>query len=176
VVQHWQKLFDDTCAQILLTRSDLESDKRRENAKNTLNTLFEMQAIPIINENDSVVIDELVVGDNDNLAAEVAILCEADLLIICSDVAGLYDKNPKQHADAKLIPLVENIDQSILKCAGVSDNPIATGGMHTKLEAACLTMNAGIATLIVDGRNSETFKLLKQENAVGTLFLPKNKD
>jgi len=170
VMQHWQKLFDHHCAQILLTRSDLESEKRRTNAKNTLDTLFAMQAIPIINENDSVVIDELVVGDNDNLAAKVAVLCDADLLIICSDVDGLYDKNPVHHPDAKLISFVDNIDDSIIGCADTTSNPFATGGMFTKLEAAKLATDAGIDTLIVNGREAVTFETLKKSRRTGTFF------
>lgn len=170
LMQHWQKLFDNHCAQILLTRSDLESQQRRTNAKNTINTLFSMQAIPIINENDSVVVDELVVGDNDNLAAQVAEMCGADLMIICSDVDGLYDKNPKVSNDAKLIPLVETIDESHFEFAGTTDNPIATGGMKTKLQAARFASDAGIDTLIVNGRSVETFERLKRNKVTGTLF------
>ena len=175
VIQHWQKLFDDTCAQILLTRSDLESDKRVINARNTLNMLFEMKALPIINENDSVVVDELVVGDNDNLAARVAVMCHADLLLICSDVDGLYDKNPKQFDDAKFISQVEVIDQNILGFADITCNPIATGGMHTKLQAAQLATNAGIHTLIVNGRDAKTFENLKKQKRSGTLFVAQEK-
>ncbi len=171
VMQHWQKLFDDTCAQILLTRSDLESEKRLFNAKNTFETLFKMGAIPIINENDSVVIDELVVGDNDNLAARVAVMCEAQLLIICSDVNGLYDKNPKQFDDAKLIESVEKVDDKIFNYAGATDNPIAVGGMTTKLQAAQLATNNGINTLIINGRDATSFEKLKREESVGTLFM-----
>lgn len=173
IMQHWQKLFDDTCAQILLTRADLENKKRRINAQNTLNTLFDMGVIPIINENDSVVVDELVVGDNDNLAAQVAVLCEADQLIICSDVNGLYDKNPSRHDDAVLIPQVKQVTQQIFNFADATDNPIATGGMHTKLEAALLATNAGIETLIINGRRAESFDKLKNNQQVGTRFLVK---
>jgi glutamate 5-kinase len=171
VMQHWQKLFDDNCAQLLLTRSDLESEKRLFNAKNTLETLFKMGSIPIINENDSVVIDELIVGDNDNLAARVAVMCEADLLIICSDVNGLYDKNPKQFNDAKLVEKVEKIDNTIFSYAGSTDNPIATGGMTTKLQAAQLATENGIDTLIINGREAASFEKLKRQENVGTLFM-----
>ncbi|TQV86487.1 glutamate 5-kinase [Aliikangiella coralliicola] len=171
VMQHWQKLFDDTCAQILLTRSDLEGDKRVVNARNTLETLFKMDAIPIINENDSVVVDELVVGDNDNLAARVAVMCDADLLLICSDVNGLYDKNPKQFDDAKLLATVDTIDERILGFADVTNNPIATGGMHTKLQAAQLATGAGIDTIIINGREAKSFERLKNETISGTLFI-----
>ncbi|WP_444994475.1 glutamate 5-kinase [Aliikangiella sp. IMCC44359] len=175
VMQHWQKLFDNQCAQILLTRSDLESEKRVFNAKNTLNTLFQMNAIPIINENDSVVVDELVVGDNDNLAARVAVTCNADLLIICSDVDGLFNKNPQQHCDAELIQFVETIDETISGYAEATHNPIATGGMQTKIDAAKFAMESGIDTLIVNGRKATTFEQLKQSKKTGTLFVGKNK-
>ncbi len=170
LMQHWQKLFDHHCAQILLTRSDLESDKRLTNAKNTLNTLFSMKAIPIINENDSVVVDELVVGDNDNLAARVAAMCHADLLIICSDVDGLFDQNPKIHANARLITHVPHIDDSIFAMADTTDNPIATGGMFTKIQAAKVATEAGVSTLIINGRNAKSFEKLKNGEHCGTLF------
>lgn len=171
IMQHWQKLFDDICAQILLTRSDLESVKRLANAKNTLNTLLNMESIPIINENDSVVIDELVVGDNDNLAAQVAVVCEADLLIICSDVEGLFNKNPNEFTDAKLIKEVEKVDETIMSYAENTSNPIATGGMLTKLQAAKLATDSGIETLIVNGKKANTFDKLKSSHSVGTLFI-----
>lgn len=174
IMQHWQKLFDDTCAQILLTRSDLESPARSNNARNTLNTLLQIKAIPIINENDSVVVDELVVGDNDNLAASVAILSEADLLIICSDVDGLYESDPRQSPEAKRIYRVGSIDNTILACADTTHNPIATGGMHTKLQAAQRASTAGIATLIINGRKGKSFEALKAGQTEGTLFLATN--
>jgi len=171
IMHHWQKLFDDRCAQILLTRSDLDSDKRSLNIKNTLNTLIEINAIPIINENDSVAVDELVVGDNDNLAARVAVMCEADLLFICSDVDGLFDKNPKQFCDATLIKQVEKIDQQIFDSASTSDNSIATGGMLTKIQAAKVATNAGIEVVIVNGRKASSFENLKQGKYYGTRFI-----
>lgn len=171
VMQHWQKFFDDSVAQILLTRSDLESEKRLLNAKNTVNTLLTMKSVPIINENDSVVVDELVVGDNDNLAARVALMCEADLLIICSDVDGFYDKNPQQFDDARLFERIETINQSILDCADKTNNPIATGGMYTKLQAAEIATQAGIDTLIINGRKATSFEHLKRSETSGTLFV-----
>ncbi len=170
VMQHWQRFFDIPCAQLLLTRSDLESEKRRLNAKNTLGHLFKVNALPIINENDSVVIDELVVGDNDNLAAKVAIMCKADRLIICSDVDGLYDKNPAEHSDAKMLTQINTIDDQIMNYASDTSNPIATGGMTTKLQAAITATNKQIETLIVNGRKAETFEALKASHNPGTLF------
>jgi len=173
IMQHWQKLFDIPCAQVLLTRSDLESDNRSSHIKNTLDMLIEMNSIPIINENDSVAIDELVVGDNDNLAAEVAVMSNADLLIICSDVNGLYDANPNQSQNANLLECVEEITPEIISFAGATDNPIATGGMQTKLQAAQLSTQQGIDTLIVNGKESDTFEKLKQNVCSGSLFLSK---
>lgn len=170
LMQHWQRFFDRPCAQILLTRSDLESKKRLTNAENTLEQLFELGAIPIINENDSVVVDELVVGDNDNLAARVAVMCNADRLIICSDVDGLFDQNPVNFPEAKLLKSVPVIDQSILDLASDSHNPIGTGGMVTKLEAAQYANKYGIETLIINGRNAESFELLKADRNPGTIF------
>ncbi len=170
VMQHWQKLFDQSCAQILLTRSDIESERRRSNAKNTLEALFAMGAIPIINENDSVVIDELVVGDNDNLAAQVAVLCQANTLIICSDVDGLYDKNPSLFSDAELISEVETICNNVLGFASDTDNPIATGGMRTKLQAAQFATQNNVDTFIVNGKSAHTFEKLKSGTNPGTWF------
>ena len=172
VMQHWQKFFDRPCAQILLTRSDLESEKRLSNAKNTIEELFRIGAIPIINENDSVVIDELVVGDNDNLAAKVAVMCEAQRLIICSDVDGLFDKNPVGNDEAKLLSEVFEIDQSIMQSAKGSGSKTGTGGMVTKLQAAKFATSESLETLIVNGKKAQTFESLKLELNPGTLFHP----
>jgi len=170
VMQHWQRFFDKPCAQLLLTRSDLESEKRLANAKNTIEHLFKVGAIPIINENDSVVIDELVVGDNDNLAARVAVMCNADRLIICSDVNGLYDKSPAKFEDAKMFREIDVIDQTIMEYAADTDNPMGTGGMKTKLQASIIATKEKIETLIVNGREAETFEALKADVNPGTLF------
>jgi glutamate 5-kinase len=170
IMQHWQKLFDLPCAQVLLTRSDLESESRSLHIKNTLNTLIEMNSVPIINENDSVAIDELVVGDNDNLAAKVAVLCEVDLLVICSDVNGLYQSNPNKNSSAKFVELVKNISPKIMRYAEATDNPLATGGMLTKLQAAKIATQQGIETIIVNGKETVTFENLKRNVCAGTLF------
>jgi len=170
VMQHWQKLFDETCAQILLTRADLENPKRLQNARNTLETLFTMNALPIINENDSVVVDELVVGDNDNLAARVAVLCDADMLIICSDVDGLFDKDPRHYSDAKLLSQIDTIDDALFRVAGSAGSAIATGGMQTKLQAAQFATSQGIDTYIINGRDAASFERLKRSQVAGTWF------
>ncbi len=112
---------------------------------------MKLNALPIVNENDSVVVQELKVGDNDNLAAHVADIVEADLLIICSDIDGLYTKNPKKYKDAEKIHVVDQINDEIYSMAGVSDNPVATGGMQTKIEAAEKAVSRGIDTLIING-------------------------
>lgn len=176
VIQHWQSLLKNRCAQLLLTRADIENNLRRLNAKNTLEQLFRMNAIPIVNENDSVVTDELVVGDNDNLAAHVAVLCNADRLIICSDVDGLYSVNPKKvqqsrdEGAVKPIALVKEINSKIFSYASDTDNPIATGGMITKLQAAKRATAEGIETWLVNGKQALTFLDLKHGRCPGTVF------
>ncbi len=175
VMQHWQKFFDRPCAQILLTRSDLENEKRLFNARNTIEELFRMGAIPIINENDSVVVDELVVGDNDNLAARVAVMCRAQRLIICSDVDGLFDKNPVDDTGAKLVSEVFEIERTVVQSAMGSSSSTGTGGMITKLQAAKLATGENIETLIVNGKNAETFENLKLERNPGTIFYSMHK-
>lgn len=166
----WQRFFDFPCAQILLTHSDLHHRRRYINIKNTLRTLREVHCLPVINENDTVSTDELKVGDNDNLAAAVATVAEADLLIICSDVDGLYDRDPRKHKDARLIPEVPTIDRTIYALAGDTTNKIATGGMYTKIQAAEKATSHGIDTLIVNGKDSTTFTTLLQNKNPGTLF------
>jgi len=166
----WSRFFDFPCSQLLLTYDDIHNRKRYVNAKNALNQLLEMGTLPIVNENDTVAIEELKVGDNDNLAAYVAILAEADLLIICSDIDGLYDADPKRNKNAKLIPVVEKIDQSIYALAGNSKNPLATGGMVTKIEAAQKAAVRGIDTIILNATKSEVFDKLINGKLVGTIF------
>lgn len=170
VMQHWQKLFDFPCAQVLLTFADLENRQRYLNAKNTIHELLKLGVLPIINENDSVAHEELKVGDNDNLAAHVASLIDADLLVICSDVDGLYDANPNEHPDANLIKSVQEINEDIYQLAGESNNPIATGGMTTKLLAAEKATQRGINTLIVNGKKAQTFYDLDKGRKTGTFF------
>ncbi len=170
VMQYWQNLFDFPCAQVLLTLSDLENRQRFVNAKNTINKLIEFNAMPVINENDSVAIDELKVGDNDNLAAYVALLVDADKLLICSDVDGLFDSDPGLNPAAKLIDEIKEIDNTILKMANTTRNPLATGGMLTKLQAAQKATQRGIDTLIVNGTNPQTFDKLAKGQKTGSWF------
>jgi glutamate 5-kinase len=170
MMANWSRFFDFPCSQLLLTYDDIHNRKRYVNAKNALKKLLEMGTLPIVNENDTVAVEELKVGDNDNLAAYVAILAEADLLIICSDIDGLYDADPKRNKNAKLIPVVEKIDQSIYALAGNSKNPLATGGMKTKIEAAQKAAVRGIDTIILNATKSEVFDRLIQGKLAGTIF------
>ena len=170
LIQHWSRFFDFPCAQILLTHEELKRRKFYINAKNTLNQLIHFGTLPIVNENDSVAVEELNIGDNDNLAAHVAALVEADLLIICSDINGLYDADPSTNKNAKLINVVNNIDESIYSLASKSINPISKGGMITKIEAAEKAITKGIDTIIVNGKNPKVFEKLIAGNIEGTLF------
>lgn len=166
----WQRLMDVNCAQILLTHDDLRNRRRFVNVKTTLRELLKLKALPIVNENDSVAVDELKVGDNDNLAAQVAVLAEADLLIILSDIDGLYTANPHQNPDARLLTQVDKIDASIFALAGDTQSSIATGGMVTKLQAAEKAAQAGIYTVIANGNKASTLETLLKGQNPGTLF------
>jgi len=170
LIAHWSKYFDFPCAQLLLTYQGMRERRRFINAKNTLLELLRRGVLPIINENDTVVVDELKVGDNDNLAANVAVLADADLLLIGSDVDGLYEADPKTHPKASLIPLVEKIDKSIYTLAGGTGSAISTGGMWTKLEAAEKATARGISTVIFNAGRRECFADLLAEKTTGTLF------
>jgi len=166
----WSRFFDFPCSQILLTYDDINNRRRFVNAKNTIKKLLEFGTLPIVNENDTVATEELKVGDNDNLAAYVAMLSEADLLIICSDIDGLFDEDPKKNKNAKLIQVVEKIDRSIYALASGSKNPIATGGMRTKIEAAHKATVRGIDTIILNSTKRKVFDYLLNGKLVGTIF------
>ena len=162
-------------AQILLGHDDLGNRKRFLNAKHTLETLLEHNVIPIINENDSVTIDEIKIGDNDTLSATVACLLNAQLLIILSDVDGLYLRDPSEKmragdAPMKVIEYVDCITQKIEKLAGGSKNKVTVGGMYTKVLAAKQTMSFGIPTLIVNGFDKRIAEKVYEGKSVGTLF------
>ncbi|MCF6270329.1 MAG: glutamate 5-kinase [Melioribacteraceae bacterium] len=168
LMQSWSRYFDFPCAQILLTMDGLNNRERYINAKNTLNELLNLKTLPIVNENDTVAVEELKVGDNDNLAAYVAVLSEADILIICTDIDGLFDDNPKKNKNAKLIPVVENINAEIYALASDTNNPISTGGMRTKIEAAEKAIAGGIDTLIINGTNPKSFDKIMNGSFYGT--------
>jgi glutamate 5-kinase len=159
-------------AQVLLTRDDLSHRKRYINSKNTLLTLLSYGVVPIVNENDTVVTDEIKFGDNDNLAALVAILIGAEHLIILSDVEGLYKEDPRIKADAELIELVEEINQTIEKLAGSSGSAVGTGGMYSKVLAARKATSHGIAVNIVNGRTNGLIASLMEGRRHGTFFKP----
>ena len=169
----YDKVFSEyghTVGQLLITRSDVENAERRENLINCFEKLFEYGAIPIINEHDSVAVEEIVYGDNDNLSAQVAKLVGADTLVILSDIDGFYTANPAEDENAVLIPLVEKIDDTLLHMAGPSVSHLGTGGMATKLGAAKLATEAGIDTVIMNGSNPEDIYRLLDGRQVGTHF------
>ena len=166
---------DLTVGQILLTADDLRERARYVNARNTLDALFRLKAVPIINENDSVAVDELLdirVGDNDTLSACVANLIGADLLVLFSDVDGLYSGDPRTDADARRIPVVERITPDLFALAGGSGSDVGVGGMRTKLRAAEIVTTAGGMMVIADGANVDLPGLLDGQET-GTLFLPR---
>lgn len=170
MMANWARFFDFPCAQILLTYDDLHNRTRYVNIQNTLRELLAREALPIVNENDSVAVNELKVGDNDNLAAYTALVSQADTLIICSDIDGLYTADPRKNPDATLIEEVENITPDIFKLAGGAGSSVGTGGMKTKLEAAEKCSKSGIQTLIVNGRKGDVFDALLAGKVKGTLF------
>ena len=161
-------------AQILLTHDDLESRQRFLNARNTLFTLLQWRVVPIINENDTVATDELKLrfGDNDNLAALICNLVGADLLIILTDIDGLYDKDPREHPDARLVPLVESFDAELEKAASGRAGALGRGGMGSKLQAAKKAAAAGLPTIIANGLTPGILKKIFAGDEVGTIFLP----
>ena len=163
--------YNLTVAQILLTKVVIESESR-VNVINTFQKLLEHNVIPIVNENDTVAIDELLleVGENDSLAAIVAHLSQADLLIILSDIDGLYDKDPHSNPDAKLIPVVEEITDEIRSLAGGAGTSFGKGGMITKINAADIAKNAGIDMVIMNGNNPENLYNFFEGKQTGTLF------
>jgi glutamate 5-kinase len=170
MMSNWGRFFDFPCAQILLTSGDLRDRTRYVNIKNTLRELLKHKALPIVNENDSVAVNEIKVGDNDNLAAYTALVAQADTLIICSDIDGLYDADPRKNSDAKLISEVPDITPEVQALAGGAGSNVGTGGMVTKLQAAQKCSQSGIQTLIVNGYKSAVFDELLQERCPGTLF------
>ncbi|NVK24640.1 MAG: glutamate 5-kinase [Gammaproteobacteria bacterium] len=170
MMANWQRFFDFDCAQLLITHGDLRDRRRYVNIKNTVRELLANKVLPIINENDTVATQELRVGDNDNLAAMVALVCEADALFICSDIDGLYDADPRTNKDAKLLPVIDKITADVYKLAGDTNNKIATGGMKTKLQAAERTTTNGIHTFIVNGKKDAVFTSLNLGEHSGTWF------
>ncbi|GAA0788717.1 MULTISPECIES: glutamate 5-kinase [Pseudomonadati] len=169
----WSQLFSLYglyVGQLLLTRADLQDRERYLNARDTLNALLDNNIIPIINENDAVATNEIKVGDNDNLSARAALLCDADLLILLTDQKGLFDADPRTNPDAQLIKQVVNIDDSLRLLAGGSVSGLGTGGMATKLEAADIARRAGIEVVIASGHHPDVINKVALRESVGTHF------
>jgi glutamate 5-kinase len=161
-------------AQVLLTREDLSNRNRFLNARNTLHTLLEHGVIPIINENDTVAVDEIKFGDNDNLSGMVVHLADADLLVVLSDIDGLYTSDPRLDPDAKFIPVVEKITAELERGAGDALTTVGTGGMRSKIMTAKKVGAFGAPMVVVNGRRSGNLQALFEGKEVGTLFLPKD--
>ncbi len=172
----YDKLFGEyghTVGQLLITKSDVDSEERRKNLVNTFEKLFDYGAVPIVNENDSVAVDEIVYGDNDSLSAIVAKLINADALIILTDIDGLYDDNPNENEDAKLISQVGEITDELIAVAGGHGSRFSTGGMVTKLHAAQIAMDAGIDTIVMNGAAPESIYKALDGKQIGTFFTGK---
>ena len=168
----WQSLFDRPVAQVLLTHDDLRNRRRYLNARATLNELLSLGALPVINENDTVSVDELKLGDNDNLAAVIAALVDADALFIASDIDGFFTANPRTHADATPIQDVEALTPEFFSMAGDAGSSSGTGGMRTKLEAAAKAAAAGIETFLFNGTRASAVDALARGGFHGTRFRP----
>ncbi|MHB1127521.1 MAG: glutamate 5-kinase [Bacillota bacterium] len=172
----YEKLFAEyghTVAQVLLTREDVADRRRYLNARNTLLTLLQYRVIPIVNENDTIAVDEIRLGDNDTLSALVAGLVDAHLLILLTDTDGLFTGNPKSNSQATLIPLVSEINQDIEGLAGGAGSTGGTGGMATKVHAARIAMGTGIPMIIANGSREGIIRRILQGEGEGTLFITK---
>ncbi len=169
----WESLFeiyDIHVGQLLLTRADVRDRGRFLNARDALHALLEHRIVPVINENDAVATAEIKVGDNDNLSALVALLAEADLLLILTDLEGLYTADPHMHPEAELIPEVTEIDDDLAALAGGSINGLGTGGMMTKLQAADIARRAGADVVIAAGRAPDVILHAAADDPIGTRF------
>ena len=174
----YDKLFSEynhTVAQLLLTAPDLSCDDRRGKFENTMTRLLELGVLPIINENDTVATEEIEFGDNDTLAAKIAVSVEADLLILLSDIDGLYTADPHKNAEAKLISEVRELTEDILALAGDAGSSLGTGGMQTKLRAAKITTEAGCDMIIANGAEPQLLYDILDGKPVGTKFYANGK-
>lgn len=169
--EHFFSMFGHTVAQILVTKDIMDNETARRNAENTFATLIKMGCVPIVNENDTIAFDEIEFGDNDTLSAYVSVLCHADLLIILSDIDGLYDSDPHKNPNAQLIGTVERIDDKILGYAGGAGSNRGTGGLITKLHAAEIVTSHGIPMFIVNGQDPSILYRLSDGEHVGTYFV-----
>lgn len=164
--------YGNKVAQILLTGDNLSNRKMYLNARNTLHTLLAWQVVPIINENDTVAIESIKFGDNDNLAAQITLMMDADLLIILSDIDGLFDKDPRLHPDARLIPAVTHFSRTIEKQASAIPGSLGSGGMLSKIKAARKVTTGGIPMVIANGNIPDVLLSLFDGEAIGTFFAP----
>lgn len=175
----YQKLFAEysqTCAQILMTKYTMINDISRQNAQNTFRELFDLGVIPIVNENDTVSTDELEFGDNDTLSAIVAALIDADLLILMSDIDGLYTDDPHSNPDASFVPEVTTIDETLMEMGKGAVSNVGTGGMATKLSAAMVATASGADMVIANGNEINNISSVANGEEVGTIFFSNKKD
>lgn len=170
----YQKFFEEynnATSQILLTKDVMDNEERKENAQNTFNTLLDLGVLPIVNENDTISTYEIEFGDNDTLSATVAGLVGADLLILLTDIEGLYTADPKKDKNAKIIHQVNKIDDSITNAADGTSTTLGTGGMVTKISAAKIGCEYGVDTIIANGENPDVIYDIIRGSEVGTFFL-----
>ena len=170
----YDKLFSEyhhTVAQLLITADNLTNETRHANFTNTLTRLLELGVVPVINENDTVATEEIVIGDNDTLAARVAQSVGAQMLILLSDIDGLYTADPHTNPEAKLLPVVRRVDEKIRKLAGVSSTTQGTGGMVTKLRAAEICLDCGCEMVIANGNDPAALYDIVEGKPVGTRFV-----
>ncbi len=175
LMQIYEKLFAEygkTVAQMLLTKDDLTSVKRRNNCHATLQTLLDYGVIPIVNENDTVAVDEIKLGDNDTLSAMVAAVAKADLLILLSDIDGLFSADPRRDANATIVRTVVGLTPEIERLAGGAGSSNGTGGMVTKLSAARITGDAGVRMIIANSSTDGILSRLLSSENLGTIFYP----
>jgi len=175
LMQHYESFFSPrgiTVAQVLLTREDINHRERYLNARHTLQTLMRYRVVPIVNENDTVAVEEIRFGDNDTLAALVACLVDADLLVLLTDLDGYYTEDPRHHEGAQLITEIAEITPEIEASAGGRGSDLATGGMETKIQSAKIAMQAGIPLVIASGMEKGTLAAVLRGESVGTLFVP----
>ena len=166
--------YNHTVAQILITADDIRHEERHRNFSNTLNRLLALGAIPVINENDTIATEEIAVGDNDTLAAYVATSAQAELLVLLSDIDGLYTADPRKDPDAKLIAEVRELDEKTMALGGGSGSSLGTGGMRTKLTAAKICTDAGCDMIIANGAEPSVLYRIADGEAVGTRFFAKH--
>ena len=167
--------YNHTVAQILITKADIENTDRSENFHNTLFKLLELGTLPIINENDTIATEEIVIGDNDTLAAIVAKTANADLLVLLTDIDGLYTSDPRRDKNAKFISEVEEITPQLEAAACGSGTKLGTGGMQTKLCAAKIATEAGVQMVISNGSRPSDLYDIVAGKSIGTRFIPKKK-